>query len=83
VPYRSVNPATGEVLKTFTEHTDPPDATSSMQRDLIAGRPSELEAQSGSVVRLGRACNFPTSVHEVIYNALLPGELRARGKLRF
>ena len=61
----------------------PPDATSSMQRDLIAGRPSELEAQSGSVVRLGRACNFPTSVHEVIYNALLPGELRARGKLRF
>jgi acyl-CoA reductase-like NAD-dependent aldehyde dehydrogenase len=22
VPYRSVNPATGEVLKTFTEHTD-------------------------------------------------------------
>jgi acyl-CoA reductase-like NAD-dependent aldehyde dehydrogenase len=22
VPYRSVNPATGELLKTFTEHTD-------------------------------------------------------------
>ena len=22
MPYRSVNPATGEVLKTFTEHTD-------------------------------------------------------------
>jgi succinate-semialdehyde dehydrogenase / glutarate-semialdehyde dehydrogenase len=22
VPYRSINPATGEVLKTFTEHTD-------------------------------------------------------------
>jgi succinate-semialdehyde dehydrogenase/glutarate-semialdehyde dehydrogenase len=22
VPYRSVNPATGEVLKTFTEHSD-------------------------------------------------------------
>src|ERR1700721_1822495 len=22
VPYRSVNPATGEILKTFTEHTD-------------------------------------------------------------
>jgi len=61
----------------------PPDATSSMQRDLIAGRPSELEAQSGAVVRLGRACNFPTPVHEFIYNALLPGELRARGKLTF
>ena len=22
MPYRSVNPATGEALKTFTEHTD-------------------------------------------------------------
>ena len=61
----------------------PPDGSSSMQRDLVAGRPSELEAQSGSVVRLGRACNFPTPVHEVIYNSLLPGELRARGKLTF
>ncbi len=60
-----------------------PDGTASMQRDLIAGRPSELEAQSGAVVRLGRACNFPTPVHEFIYNALLPGELRARGKLTF
>jgi 2-dehydropantoate 2-reductase len=61
----------------------PPDATSSMQRDLIAGRPSELEAQTGAVARLGRACNFPTPVHELIYNAMLPSELRARGKLTF
>ncbi|HVP52650.1 MAG TPA: 2-dehydropantoate 2-reductase [Terriglobales bacterium] len=61
----------------------PPAGTASMQRDLIAGRPSELEAQSGAVVRLGRARNFPTSVHEFIYNALLPGELRARGELSF
>jgi len=61
----------------------PPDGTASMQRDLIAGRPSELEAQSGAVVRLGRAQNFPTPVHEFIYNAMLPGELRARGELTF
>jgi len=61
----------------------PPDGTASMQRDLIAGRPSELEAQSGAVVRLGRARNFPTPVHEFIYNAMLPGELRARGELIF
>jgi len=61
----------------------PPDGTASMQRDLMAGRPSELEAQSGAVVRLGRARNFPTPVHEFIYNALLPGELRARGKIFF
>ena len=63
--------------------SSPPDGTASMQRDLIAGRPSELQAQSGAVVRLGRASKFPTPVHEFIYEALLPGELRARGKLTF
>jgi 2-dehydropantoate 2-reductase len=61
----------------------PPGGTASMQRDLIAGRPSELEAQSGAVVRLGRARGFSTPVHEFIYNAMLPGELRARGRLSF
>ena len=61
----------------------PPDGTASMQRDLVAGRPTELEAQSGAVVRLGRARKFPTPVHEFIYNAMLPGELRARGKISF
>jgi 2-dehydropantoate 2-reductase len=61
----------------------PPAGTASMQRDLIAGRPSELEAQSGAVVRLGRAKSFPTPIHEFLYTALLPGELRARGELAF
>lgn len=61
----------------------PPTGTASMQRDLIAGRPSELDAQSGAVVRLGRAKKFPTPVHEFIYYALLPGEMRARGRLDF
>lgn len=61
----------------------PADSTASMQRDLMAGRPSELEEQCGAIIRLGRARNFPTPVHEFIYEALLPGELRARGKLTF
>jgi len=61
----------------------PAEGTASMQRDLVAGRPSELEAQSGAVVRLGRARGFSTPVHEFIYNALLPGELRARGEISF
>ena len=30
----------------------PDDATSSMQRDIAAGKPSELEAQNGAVVRM-------------------------------
>jgi 2-dehydropantoate 2-reductase len=61
----------------------PPEGTASLQRDLAAGRPSELAAHSGAVVRLGRARNFRTPVHEFIYYALLPGELRARGELSF
>jgi 2-dehydropantoate 2-reductase len=79
IPARSESVA--ETMK-FAESL-PPDGTASMQRDLIAGRPSELEAQSGAVVRIGRARNFPTPVHEFIYNALLPGELRARDHLTF
>ena len=44
---------------------------------------SAIESPGGAVVRLGRTRNFPTPVNEFIYNALLPGELRARGKLTF
>jgi 2-dehydropantoate 2-reductase len=58
----------------------PPHAMSSMQRDLADGRPSELEAQTGSVVRLGRLAGVPTPVSAVLYAALLPGERRARGE---
>jgi 2-dehydropantoate 2-reductase len=56
----------------------PPDTTSSMQRDIMAGRPSELEAQTGAVVRLGRRTGVPTPIHNSIYAALLPLEQRAR-----
>ncbi len=59
----------------------PPEATASMQRDLVEGRPSELEAQNGAVVRLGAAAGVPTPVHAFLYASLLPAELRARGKL--
>lgn len=58
----------------------PPQATSSMQRDLADGRPSELEAQTGAVVRLGREAGVPTPVSDALYAALLPGERRARGQ---
>ena len=51
-----------------------------MQRDVLAGRPSELEAQVGAVVRLGRKVGVPTPVHEILYATLLPQERRARGE---
>jgi 2-dehydropantoate 2-reductase len=58
-----------------------PKATTSMQRDIMEGRPSELEIQIGAVVRLGRQVGVPTPVNEFIYYSLLPQELRARGEL--
>jgi len=61
----------------------PADGTMSMQRDVIEGRPSELEAQIGAVVRLGEASGVPVPLHRTIYAALLPLERRARGVLGF
>jgi 2-dehydropantoate 2-reductase len=57
----------------------PPDGTASMQRDILAGRPSELEAQAGAVVRLGTAAGVPTPINAIIYAILLPQEMAARG----
>ena len=60
-----------------------PGSITSLQRDLADGRPSELEAWNGAVVRLGHEAGVPTPLHEVIYHAMLPGERRARGSLAF
>jgi 2-dehydropantoate 2-reductase len=59
----------------------PATATASMQRDLMEGRPSELEAQTGAVVRLGAAAGVSTPVNRLLYAALLPMEMRVRGRL--
>jgi 2-dehydropantoate 2-reductase len=55
-----------------------PDATSSLQRDVMSGKPSELDAQLGAAVRLGRDSGVPTPVMEMLYDALLPQEQIAR-----
>jgi 2-dehydropantoate 2-reductase len=60
----------------------PGDMTSSMQRDIMEGRPSELEALNGAVVRLGREAGVPTPVNWFIYSALLPMEKNARSDNR-
>ena len=57
----------------------PEGAMSSMQRDIMEGRPSELESQNGAVVRLGSTAGVETPVHRFIFNALRPMEMAARG----
>lgn len=57
----------------------PAESTASMQRDIVAGRPSELESQNGAVVRLGGEAGVATPVNALIHAALLPQEQAARG----
>ena len=63
--------------------TLPAEGTASMQRDIIQGRPSELEAQVGAVVRLGERVGLAVPLHRVIHAALLPLERKARGEIEF
>lgn len=60
-----------------------PSGTTSLQRDIADGKPSELDAWNGAVVRLGREVGVATPLHEFIYHSLLPLELRACGKVQF
>ena len=55
----------------------------SMHRDILEGRPSELESQNGAVVRMGKDLGVPTPVHNFLYTCLLPQEKRARGELAY
>jgi 2-dehydropantoate 2-reductase len=56
----------------------PYEATSSMQRDIMEGRPSELEAMNGAVIRMGRSHQVDVPVNAFLYAALLPMEKAAR-----
>lgn len=55
-----------------------PESTSSMQRDIMEGKPSELDAQLGAVVRLARESGVEVPVTGMMYHALLPQERLAR-----
>jgi 2-dehydropantoate 2-reductase len=56
----------------------PADASASMQRDLAAGRPSELDDQTGAIVRFAMRRNVAVPIHEALLGALVPHERDAR-----
>jgi 2-dehydropantoate 2-reductase len=66
--------------------TFPYDSTSSLTRDVWEGKPSEIEYQNGTAVKLGEKHGIGTPVNRFVYNSILPGEIRARsgrpGKMR-
>ncbi len=76
---------TAAVIEKSTKYVDslPAEATASMQRDIMNGRPSELDTLCGGVVRLGREVDVTTPIHAFIYHALLPLESKARGEVEF
>ncbi len=63
--------------------TLPQNGTTSLHRDIMDGKPSELDFWNGAVVRLGQEVGIATPLNSFIYNSLLPRELRAQGKLSF
>jgi len=56
------------------------ESTPSLLRDISAGKPSELEAWTGAVVRLGRKAGVATPINDVVYAVLLPQEMKARAR---
>jgi 2-dehydropantoate 2-reductase len=58
-----------DVVETTLAFADklPGAGSTSLQRDVVAGLPSELEAWNGAVVRLGEQAGVPTPVHRVLY----------------
>ena len=61
----------------------PPTTTASMHRDLERGDSSELNEQLGTVCRRAMEVGVPTPVLDALFGALLPGEMRARGRLTY
>jgi len=61
----------------------PESGSASLQRDIAAGRRSELDAWTGAVVRLGAASGVATPVHSFIHASLVLSEARARGEASF
>jgi 2-dehydropantoate 2-reductase len=58
----------------------PYESTSSLTRDVMQGRSSEIEYQNGAVVRMGRQYGVDVPVNRFIYYCILPMELAARAK---
>ena len=78
---RGVNLSESLVEETMKRIDNLPHAMlASMQKDIMEGRPSELNEQTGAVIRLGKAAGVPTPTHEKLFAALLPLEQKARGR---
>lgn len=58
-----------------------PETTASMQRDIMEGRPSELDNFNGFIVKAGKQLHISTPKNAFTYYCLLPQEKKARKQL--
>lgn len=56
----------------------PYDSTSSLTRDVLEGKPSEIEYQNGTVVKLAEKYGIETPINRFVYSCILPMEVKAR-----
>jgi len=56
----------------------PYDSTSSLTRDVWEGKPSEIEYQNGTVVKLAEKYGIETPINKFVYSCILPMEIKAR-----
>ncbi len=70
-PYEGV-PLTETDLDYWMELLDqlPPDGTTSMRQDMIAGRKTEVELFAGTVTELGRKHGVPTPVNDLLLKTI-------------
>jgi 2-dehydropantoate 2-reductase len=60
--------------------TFPYDSTSSLTRDVWEGKPSEIEYQNGTVVKLGEKYGVDTPINRFVYQCTLLMERKSRGQ---
>ena len=76
---RGIDLGADAVEKTWQRYDSlAPASTSSLQRDVMEGKPSELDAQLGAIVRLAQHAGVAVPVTSMLYHCLLPQERRAR-----
>ncbi|KAA1243190.1 ketopantoate reductase family protein [Aquimarina sp. RZ0] len=75
----AMSPTSVDGIMTFISK-QPFDATASTQRDIMEGRPSELDNFNGFIVEEGKKLDIQTPTNLFIYSCLQPMESRARYK---
>jgi 2-dehydropantoate 2-reductase len=60
----------------------PYESTSSLARDVWEGKPSEIEYQNGTVVKLAEKMGIEVPINQFIYGCILPMERKTRKKFQ-